>query len=96
MIRSILVPLDGSPFAEHALPVALGIARRSRARIHLVQVHVPQICSEGTHVFEGTLDARIRGSEQAYLEHVAHRAEKLAAVPVSLRTAIRRHRRSTH
>jgi hypothetical protein len=24
MIRSMLVPLDGSPFAEHALPAALG------------------------------------------------------------------------
>ena len=29
MYRTILVPLDGSPFAEHALPLALSIARRS-------------------------------------------------------------------
>src|SRR5690606_21435303 len=28
MAASIMVPLDGSAFSEHALPVALGIARR--------------------------------------------------------------------
>jgi nucleotide-binding universal stress UspA family protein len=29
MFRNILVPLDGSPFAEQAIPVAVEIARRS-------------------------------------------------------------------
>lgn len=41
MANSILVPLDGSTFAEHALPVAEDYARRSGARLHLVQVHEP-------------------------------------------------------
>ncbi len=36
MIRSVLVPLDGSTFGEHALPVALGIARRTGATLHSV------------------------------------------------------------
>jgi nucleotide-binding universal stress UspA family protein len=31
MYRSILVPLDGSAFSEHALPLALSIARRAKA-----------------------------------------------------------------
>ena len=31
MFRTILTPLDGSTFGEHALPLALGIARRSGA-----------------------------------------------------------------
>ena len=35
----MLVPLDGTPFAEHALPLALAIARRSGAAIRLFHVH---------------------------------------------------------
>lgn len=39
VFRTLVVPLDGAPHAEHALPYALAIARRSRARIRLVRVH---------------------------------------------------------
>jgi nucleotide-binding universal stress UspA family protein len=38
MYRSILVPLDGSPFSEHALPVAAQIARLAGAPLQLVRV----------------------------------------------------------
>ncbi|MBR9988518.1 MAG: universal stress protein [Gemmatimonadetes bacterium] len=38
MPRLLMVPLDGSTFAEQALPLALAIARRTRARLHLVRV----------------------------------------------------------
>ena len=41
MYHSILLPLDGSPFAEAALPVAVAIARRSGAVLHLARVHMP-------------------------------------------------------
>jgi nucleotide-binding universal stress UspA family protein len=41
MIRSILVPLDGSPFAEHALPYALAVARRAGARVEVAHAHPP-------------------------------------------------------
>jgi nucleotide-binding universal stress UspA family protein len=41
MYRSLLVPLDGSGFAEQALPVALGLALRAGATLHLVHVHTP-------------------------------------------------------
>ena len=40
MYRSILVPLDGSPLSEHAIPVASDLARRSGALLRLVHVHV--------------------------------------------------------
>ena len=39
MFRSILVPLDRSAFAELALPLALEIALRAGARLHLAGVH---------------------------------------------------------
>ena len=41
MTTSILVPIDGSPFSEQALPTAVAIARRTGARLQLVRVHEP-------------------------------------------------------
>ncbi len=41
MIRSILVPLDGSPVSERAIPLALSIARHHAARVAFVYVNVP-------------------------------------------------------
>jgi nucleotide-binding universal stress UspA family protein len=38
MSRTILVPLDGSQFAEHALPTAIAIARRTGAALELITV----------------------------------------------------------
>jgi nucleotide-binding universal stress UspA family protein len=43
MYRSILVPLDGSAFGEHALPFALSLARRAGAQLHLAHIHVPPV-----------------------------------------------------
>ena len=40
-IKNIIVPLDGSAFAEHAIPIALGIAEQSGATLHLVNVFIP-------------------------------------------------------
>src|SRR5262245_48977892 len=41
MVRSIMVPLDGSTFSEHALPLALSVARRANAGVCLMHVHAP-------------------------------------------------------
>jgi nucleotide-binding universal stress UspA family protein len=43
MYHTILVPLDGSAFGEHALPLALSIARHSAATVQLVHVLAPEI-----------------------------------------------------
>ncbi len=40
-IKSVLVPLDGSAFAEQAIPLALGIAEQSGAVLNLVHIIVP-------------------------------------------------------
>jgi hypothetical protein len=39
MYLSLLVPLDRSSSAKHALPMSLSIARRAKARLDLVEVH---------------------------------------------------------
>jgi nucleotide-binding universal stress UspA family protein len=39
-LARIMVPLDGSPASEEALPVAMAVARRARASV--VLVHVPE------------------------------------------------------
>ena len=39
MLRRILVPVDGSPFGEQAIPRAMQIARATRATVELVHVH---------------------------------------------------------
>jgi nucleotide-binding universal stress UspA family protein len=41
MSKKIMVPLDGSPFSERALPLAVAIAHRSGAELRLVHVVVP-------------------------------------------------------
>ncbi len=42
MIRTILVPLDGSEFAEHALQLSCELARGLNARLVLVCVAGPE------------------------------------------------------
>lgn len=39
--RSILIPLDGSEFAEQALPLAIAVTARTGATLHLVRVEEP-------------------------------------------------------
>lgn len=45
-MKKILVPVDGSPFAEHALGVALGIAARTGAEVRLAMVAERQRLTE--------------------------------------------------
>ncbi|HEX6135450.1 MAG TPA: universal stress protein [Longimicrobiales bacterium] len=40
MLRKVMVPLDGSPFAEQALSMAVMVTRRMNAHLHLVSVRV--------------------------------------------------------
>ena len=39
MFRSIMVPVDGSPFGEQAFELAAALARRAGAQLELVHVH---------------------------------------------------------
>jgi nucleotide-binding universal stress UspA family protein len=82
MYRSILVPLDGSLFAEHALPLAASIARRGSAMLHLVHVHG----SAGAHdidLLPHPDDAEQRAGELAYLDELALRVSGDGSIPIT-------------
>lgn len=79
MIKSILVPLDGSPFAEQALPWAACLAKVTGAHLELVRVHDPvppwTIATEGA-VAATAVDPSIRDAEEQYLANCAARLEE--------------------
>ena len=74
MFKTIIVPLDGSPFAEQAVGTAATIAQRSEAELVLVRVHE-------TYVFEATdyslADDHSRRDQEQYLADIAERVENL-------------------
>jgi nucleotide-binding universal stress UspA family protein len=81
MLRSLLVPLDGSKFSEDILPFAGEIARATGASLHLAHVHVPyepehllgntQFQYEGVNFRE--YDDAYREQEEKYLTDLASR-----------------------
>ncbi len=85
MYRSLLVPLDGSPSAEQALPVALSIARRARATLNLVSVQVPfpPTYGEGMVRLENPLEAEARAAARSYLDGVVQRITGVSPVPAA-------------
>lgn len=86
MYRSLLVPLDRSPFAEQALPLALALARRADARLNLVVVHA-HYDLEDTHAcwapFDRPVDAEWMRRERDYLDATARRLASTSPVPVT-------------
>jgi len=89
MFRTILVPLDGSPFAEQALPWALSLARRAGARLDLVRVHVNHVLKDPMHrgvPYDSVLAAECKQQEQLYLDGTAKWLASVA--PVSVTAAV--------
>src|SRR5437764_3072546 len=84
MYRTILVPLDGSPFAEHALPVALSIARRTGATLELMHAHTAFVYVESALIYDTRLDLQLRGEEQTYLEAAAKRLRAVTSLKVNI------------
>ncbi|MGE0157984.1 MAG: universal stress protein [Gemmatimonadales bacterium] len=78
MFSRILVPLDGSPFAEAAFPVAIAIAERVGGEIHLLSVR-PHLWSDEAAPLERALDQEA----WAYLGDAATRLRASTSVPVS-------------
>lgn len=78
MIRSLLVPLDGSRFAEQAVPTAAAIARREGAALRLVRVHVPAaiLPFAGAMPVDAEFERRLRSIDADYLDRAARRVER--------------------
>jgi len=86
--RSILVPLDGSPFAEQALPLARELARATRSKLRLVLVHElpgPPVDVASARLYT-SIEVAVRKSERAYLQGVAARLRE--ASPTRVHTAL--------
>ena len=71
MYRSIVVPLDGSAFAEQALPIAGAIVERSSASLTLLRVHRP--LGYGDEAPAGGWDGDVREGESEYLNRARDR-----------------------
>jgi nucleotide-binding universal stress UspA family protein len=84
MDKSVLVPLDGSEFSEHALPLAVDIVRKAGGTLHLCHVRAPiaPVYSETPLFVQDDLPQRMAAAEsarlQAYLDGVASRIRKAA------------------
>jgi nucleotide-binding universal stress UspA family protein len=78
MYKQILVSLDGSAFAESALPLALEVSRRTGAKVHIATVLEPVT----SFAYEGWEGAAVEWSEQ-YLEDVIGRIEGKAGGEVT-------------
>jgi nucleotide-binding universal stress UspA family protein len=90
MLRSILVPLDGSPLAERALPIACDLVRRGKGQLHLVRVHIPLAIAGATA--EGILTRDMLEADDALraraLTNLEAKAKALAdewGIPVDAR-----------
>ncbi|MHB1224306.1 MAG: universal stress protein [Gemmatimonadaceae bacterium] len=86
MYPLILVPLDGSPFAEGALPAAMMLAARHQAPLHLMAVHAPfatPLDMPGAPVYDGRLDTERRRELDSYLARTAERLSSESALVVT-------------
>lgn len=76
--RTLLVPLDGSRFGEHALPYAEGAALRTGASLELVHVqhtHSPAL------IEPAPVQERERFEPRPYLQRLVRRVEQLHSIP---------------
>ncbi len=74
MYPLILVPLDGSPFAEGALPIAAMVSERHQAPLHLVAVHTVlarPLSLPDAPVYDSQLDDDRRSQLDNYLAQAA-------------------------
>lgn len=86
-MAAILVPLDGSRFSESVLPLALTVAERMGATLHIVRVHelvaMPVMDAiTPMPVIDASLEAESRALQLADLERSAADLRKSGPVPV--------------
>jgi nucleotide-binding universal stress UspA family protein len=83
--REVIVPLDGSPYAEHALPWAIQIATLAGARVRLVHVHEkmqPAFHARRLELY-GEFDRLLREPIEEYIVDVVRRLARASSVTVT-------------
>lgn len=81
--RSLLVPVDGSPFGEHALPLALGIARRAGAEVRVTHVYSPMdSVFPRDRLYPDSVDLWRKHRQRDYLDNLVRRLAKVTSVPI--------------
>lgn len=96
MYHRIVVPLDGTPFGEYAIPCAAHIAQRTGAILELCHVHVhqdrnPDLAALTPYQFQHCIDAEYEydatqaSAERATLDAVAERIRARYPITVSTR-----------
>lgn len=88
MYDTILVPLDGSPFAEQVLPLAATVARRAGMTLELVKAHRPRPVGYAQDTMLAALDltARERAYASEYLRRTASHVGESAGLRVVTRS----------
>ncbi len=84
-IRHMVVSLDGSRFAETAIPVAARLARTAGARLRALMVHEPVMAlvpAADIPVTVGPDEAALRAEEKAYLAGLASELGTIGGLPV--------------
>jgi nucleotide-binding universal stress UspA family protein len=79
--QSILVPLDGSPLAEQAIPVAQALAERARCKLKLVLVHDRITLMPGPDYTR--LELAMQKADREYLKSVTARLRERLGRSVS-------------
>jgi nucleotide-binding universal stress UspA family protein len=85
MFKDVMLPLDGSVLADRALPLAVDVARRCGARLHLVRVHAASVPTAEVVVMSNydemirdwERDSLAAGLKRALDAHVVSTAELL-------------------
>lgn len=82
--RTVMVPLDGSSFGEHALPLALEIARRGQARLLVVHVASFLMMAHSADLYlQSACYAQHEQRCREYLDGVVQRLKEVSSVPVT-------------
>jgi nucleotide-binding universal stress UspA family protein len=85
MSHPILVPLDGSTFGEHALPLAMNLARRTNASVHLIHVHsLLDATYAELQLYDNSLDLALRSKEHEYLHKIQEQVQNRLSAPVTI------------
>jgi nucleotide-binding universal stress UspA family protein len=83
-LRKIIVPLDGSAFGEHAIPLALRIAKLSGASVELVHIHRGiETSAYGRRELYDEFNLIMKRPRQKYITDVVRRIARVSSIPVT-------------